>query len=856
MKHEIPALSLVLLVGPSGSGKSTFAATHFGSFETVSSDFCRGLVSNDENSQAATEDAFDLLHTIVGKRLARGLLTVVDATNVQPEGRKALVSLARRHHVLPAAIVLNLPEAVCRERNRDRSDRQFGPHVIRNQCSQLRRSLKSLKREGFRKIVRLDSVEEIAAAEIVRTPMWNDKTAERGPFDLIGDVHGCADELESLLGSLGYMRRELAADGHVDGLPSIAFRHPAGRRAVFVGDLTDRGPRSLDVLAIVRHMVAGGDAYCVPGNHDAKLLKVLRGKPAQLSHGLQGTWDEIEAIAQPHRETAKAELARFLDSLVSHLVFDGGSLVVAHAGLKEEMHGRGSGKVREFCLYGDTTGERDEYGLPVRRDWAADYRGEAAVVYGHTPVGWPQWRNNTVNIDTGCVFGGALTALRWPEREFVSVPAARTYEEPKRPFREKPQPDDGLIAIGDVIGKRRIETGLLGAVTIRADQSAAALETMSRFAVDPRWLITLPPTMSPSETSQTDDYLEHPNEALAYYRGQGVERVVCQRKHMGSRAIVVVCRDADAAAKRFAVDDGTRGCLYTRTGRPFFSDAATEAAILARVADAVSAAGLWERLQTDWLCLDCELMPWSAKAQALLRSQYAAVGAAGRTAFPGAIAALESAVSRAGDDQAVMLLQRTRERAEAVDRFTDAYRQYCWPVESLDDYRLAPFHLLASENAVHTDQPHEWHMRTLAELATADELLMATDHRLVALADAASCAEAVAWWEEMTAAGGEGMVVKPSDWIVRGKKGLTQPAVKCRGREYLRIIYGPDYDRARNLVRLRNRGLGRKRSLAVREFALGLEGLQRFVNREPLRRVHECAFAVLAMESEPLDPRL
>ncbi|GJG85936.1 hypothetical protein tb265_11170 [Gemmatimonadetes bacterium T265] len=622
MTLTIPELALVVLVGPSGCGKSTFARTHFAPFETLSSDFCRGLVSNDENDQSATKAAFEVLHTVAAKRLERGLLTVVDATNVQPEARKPLVELARRSHVLPVAIVFDVPERLCEERNLERTDRTFGPHVIRQQRSQMQRSLRGLGREGFRHVHVLKSEADIAAVAIERQPLWNNKKHEHGPFDLIGDVHGCADELEALLALLGYVR---------DGVPNEtdAYHHPDGRKAIFLGDLVDRGPRVPDVLRIAMGMVDAGTALAVPGNHDLKLVRKLRGRDVQITHGL------ADSLAQLEHETPefRARVADFLDGLVSHYVLDGARLVVAHAGMTEEMQGRGSGKVRDFALYGETTGETDDFGLPVRYNWAAEYRGPAHVVYGHTPVPEPEWLNRTLNVDTGAVFGGRLTALRWPEKELVSVPAARVYAEPARPFL----PNDEATA-GD---------------------------------------------------------------------GRSAQH-----------------RDDDVA--------------------------------------------------------------------------------------------------------------------------------------SVADLKLAPFHVLATEGAVHADKDHAWHMGRADELCAADDtgVLFATAHRTVDLSDPATDSEATAWWEAMTERGGEGMVVKPLAFIARGRRGLVQPAVKCRGREYLRIIYGPEYTLPENLERLRARGLQAKRSLALREFALGIEGLERFVRREPLRRVHECVFGVLALESEPVDPRL
>jgi protein phosphatase len=329
---------------------------------------------------------------------------------------------------------------------------------------------------------------------------------------------------------------------------------------------------------------------------------------------------------------------------------------------------------------------------------------------------------------------------------------------------------------------------------------------------------------------------------------------------MGSRAVVVACRDESAARERFGVTTGELGIVTTRTGRRFFNDPDLERRFLDRVREALTAADLWGKLETDWACLDCELMPWSAKAQDLLKAQYAAVGAAGLASLPRAVAALEQAAGRLDGDEKDRIVQaedRYRRREQDVARFVAAYRHYCWPVESLADLKLAPFHLLATEGHVHTDRDHGWHMETLAKVCQADpELLRATPYLVVDVTDAESQAAGAAWWTELTGRGGEGMVVKPLSFIHRGSRGLSQPAFKCRGREYLRIIYGPEYTTEENLTRLRSRGLGRKRSLALGEFALGVEGLERFVRREPLRRVHECVFGVLALESEPVDPRL
>ncbi|GAA3654386.1 AAA family ATPase [Streptomyces chitinivorans] len=542
----VPDLSLVVLVGTTGAGKSTFARTHFAPTQVVSSDFCRGLVADDENDQSASSDAFDVLHYITGKRLAAGRLTVVDATNVRTEARRQLVRLAREHGVLPVAIVLDVP-------------------------------------------------------------------AERVWYEPV---------------------RPLTADA--------------------------------------------------PGGHE--------GRP---------------------------------------------------------------------------------------------------------------------------------------------------------------------LALADVHGRRVVETRHAGRVAVREENAAAALEVMSRFAIDPRLLPYLPPTMAPCATSRLEGYLEHPAEAFAEYRAAGVAKVVCEEKHMGSRAVTLVCRDADTAAERFGATGGETGALHTRTGRPFFDDRAVTEEVLARVRAAADGAGLWEELDTDWLLLDAELLPWSLKSAGLLRRQYAAVGAAAEAAFPGALAALEAAAARGS--QVDGLLARQRERAADAAAFTEAYGRCCRPVDGLDGVELAPFQILAVRGRSLAAVPHVDQLAWLDRLAGADGtgLLRRTGRLVVDTGDEVSVAAGTDWWLELTEAGGEGMVVKPLDALVRGPDGRpVQPGVKCRGREYLRIVYGPEYAREENLRRLRERHLGHKRSLALREYALGLEALDRLARGEPLWRVHEAVFAVLALESEPVDPRL
>lgn len=419
---NIPEFALVLLIGPSGSGKTTFAHKHFIQTQIVSSDHSRALISDDENNQTVTKDAFEILHLIVEKRLLIGKLTVIDATNVQSSSRKPLIALAKRYHCPVVAILFDLPEEICCQHNAARVHRQVDTKVIHQQSVYLRQSLPNLEAEGFHTIYKLKTLEEIKQTVIEKQTLPSNKKDEHGPFDIIGDVHGCFDELYELMINLGYKIEFTENEYHV--------QPPKGRKIIFVGDLVDRGPKTPQVLKLVMSMIESGVAFCVAGNHDAKLWKKLSGRDVKIAHGLAESLEQLGKESLQFNEKVK----KFLFSLSFHYVFDNGKLVIAHAGLKEYMHGRLSDRIRSFALYGETSGEVDGFGLPIRYNWAAKYHGKALVVYGHVPVPEAEWINNTICIDTGCVFGGSLTALRYPEKELVSIKAHHTYFEPTKPL--------------------------------------------------------------------------------------------------------------------------------------------------------------------------------------------------------------------------------------------------------------------------------------------------------------------------------------------------------------------------------------------------------------------------------------
>ncbi|NTF17847.1 polynucleotide kinase-phosphatase [Agrobacterium rubi] len=840
---------LVILVGCIGSGKTTFANRLFAKHEIVSLDDYREVVSGSRRDLSATRDASAVASEIVERRLKRRLLTVVDATNVRSEDRRVWTEIAARTHSIVTAIVLDPGQTHCQRVAEARDGEHHSPKAVAQQHGTLARERRRLKHDGIRNIINLTDADEISSAMVIRRPTWNDLRTEHGPFDIIGDIHGMADELETLLAKLGW-NISWANTGDEGRSPSLF--HPDGRKLVFVGDACDRGPRSLDALLIMETAVRSGQGFAVASNHDERLKRWLNGRDVTINHGLDKTIAEFEDKSPAFRK----RIADFIDSLQGHIVLDRGRLAVAHAGLREDMILGASKDVRQFAVFGPM-GSPGRDGKPVRVDWADEYRGSTSIVYGHTVVDEPVWHNRTINIDTGAVFGGSLSALRWPEKEIVSVAASAahaTLDNP--PFSRKKVDDPSLIGFSDVSGKKHVETSLMGRVTVDANHMSGALEHMTRHTIDPRWLVYIPPTMSPVESSSEGEYLEHPDQAFDYYRRQGISELVVEAKHMGSRALVLVCRDENTARDRFGATDGSIGHVWSRSGRAFF-DEADRKSVLETISSSAGRS-IFNTLETDWVLLDCEIMPWNAKATDLIEKQFAPTGKAASMSALHATDALRRFNDR-GLEGLEDLSAHYWRRFENAFNFDQVWRNYCWDAPSVSDIRIAPFHVLASEGRVYQSARHVDHLAMIDMLVSAQEgaMLQGTDHMVVDIANEASLEAARAMWLDRTSKGAEGIVVKPHAFSVsKGERSLVQPALKVRGRDYLRIIYGPDYDLPENLSRLRERAIGSKRQRALSQSALGIEALERLVRREPIRRVHECVFASIALDSDPLDPRL
>ena len=413
---RIPPTALVVLIGPAASGKSTWAAHHFQATQIVSSDAIRAMIADDEADQEAARDAFRIFHRVISERLKRGLLTVADSTALLPHARAELLRCAMVYNRPVIAILFAMETDTQRLWNEQR--RRHVPAAVLGEHRQLlNQTLQVLCDEGFSQITILRSPEEIAALTLRVGSFYPEQ--DGGPFDIIGDVHGCYDELCALLTRLGYQQK------------GTTWAHPERRIAVFVGDLSDRGPNNVGVWRLIINMAESGNALLVVGNHDNKLMRWLMGRPVRVGKGLLSTISELDMLPRIEQLAFRERLLTLLRATPSYLLLDNGRLVVTHAGIRDEMIGRLDRQIAAFCLYGDVAGfEKD--GMPIRRNWAHERPSSPErplIVYGHVVVDTPTFMNDTVDVDTGCCFGGALTALRYPEREFVSVPALHTYAE-------------------------------------------------------------------------------------------------------------------------------------------------------------------------------------------------------------------------------------------------------------------------------------------------------------------------------------------------------------------------------------------------------------------------------------------
>nr|WP_209972605.1 polynucleotide kinase-phosphatase [Paenibacillus eucommiae] len=862
---RLPHAGIVVLVGPSNSGKTTLLQRMIDQgtlmqTEVVSSDQFRILVGDEvfmdwrnrpkqeadvvyNEYQLISDKAFAAMDMIVGMRCRVGKLTVVDATHLHAEDRKKYVDMAAKYHVSVMAIALDVAEDELLRRDESR-DNPRGRQRVKQQVQIFKRSVRGLKEEGFASsyMIKGEQVDQLAFIRKENPVLFE---VEAG-IDIIGDIHGCYQEMLELVNKLGYQSDE---DGY--------YKHPNGRKLVSVGDVMSRGPQSILAIEFWRSHVEAGLAYMVDSNHGWKIARYLDGKNVSLGHGDERMAAELAQYERDHgkdsAEKLKAGMRQFLLAAPSHLVFCRNGVrqvVVAHAGIRDSFIGKQSKSIQDYCRYGDTAG-MDDQGKPIRKDWFIEHESGELIVWGHDPRPQPTIIKHTVNIDQGVVFGGQLTAYRYPEKEFVSVSAVMNYSgDPDNPLLKWERKRFSPPNLRKFIEGYTVLTEPYGEISVRGEFVKAAVDSVSHYTVPIEELVYIPPTMSPPpRVSDKDDYLEHPGEAFSYYRSKGVMTMVAEKKHMGSRAILLLFRDREAAVKY--VGREMLGAIYTRTGRHFF-DSSLEEEILQRLNNDLQRAQYFNKHQTDFILLDAEIVPWNLKARELIASQYAHVAEAAIMDRKYIMEKLQMAHAAGRDVQD--WIGEFGQKLDNAELFEQAFQKYCWDTNGLQGIQIAPFHTLAHSTEAFFDKSHVWHMQKNSEFAACSEMFIETEYRVIT--DETSEQEVIRWWEEMTEDGHEGIVVKPETFVMKHQNRLIQPGIKVRGRKYLHIIYGIDYLMPENLKRLKQRKTGKKERHALMEFALSVESVERFVWNEPVERIHECVLAVLSLESDPVDPRL
>ncbi len=868
MKNQItlPSTGIVLMIGPSNSGKTTLLnklveEKVLKNTEVVSSDQFRLLVSDTDfiqwsgrskdeadvlsyEYQLISKKAFDVMDNLIEVRCRLGKLTVIDATHLYSDDRKKYVEIARKHHVPVIAISLDVPEGILIERD-DNRDFPRGRKRIKQQYRTFKQNVRFLKKEGFKASFVLD-YRDIEKITFVRRINPLELNIGNG-IDIIGDIHGCFDELRELLDKLGYKENE-------EGL----YIHPEGRRFVSIGDVISRGPKSLDTLLFFKKHIESGLAYMIDSNHGWKIARWLEGRKVSLSHGDEKFAEEFEQYTRGYREEAanklREELKHLLLSSPAHYVFYKNGvpvLITTHAGIKDHYIGKQSDRISDFCRYGDTDGF-DEKGKPIRKDWFINHKSQELIVWGHDPKPAPLIINNTVNIDQGAVFGGSLTAYSFPERKFISVKAKQDYsgmeDNPLKEWEQKRLDPPNIIRF---IEGYHVLTTDYGEVKIFSELAKPAVDAVSHFTIPIEELVYIPPTMSPApKTSELDNYLEHPIEAFQYYKSNGINKLVVEKKHMGSRAVMLLFKNKDIA-KQY-IDQEKLGTIYTRTGRAFFTKD-MESEILNQLNHDLNRYGYFDKYHTDFVLLDAEILPWNLKAKELINSQYSHVSEVALMDRKKLQENLNRAITNGKDIK--NWIAENEMKLQNAKVFNEVFQFYCWDTDGIKGIQIAPFHILAHSTDTFFNMTHEWHMQMNREFANISDLFIETEYKIVT--DEKSEKEAIRWWKEITQNGHEGFVVKPESFIPRNEKGqLLQQAIKVRGRKYLHIIYGMDYLLPENLKRLKKRNVGKKQRNALKEFALGLESVRRFVTKDSIDRIHECVLGTLALEEDPIDPRL
>lgn len=823
MKIRIPHNALVVLIGPSGAGKSSFSKKYFEDREVISSDSCRRALIGSKSAselQTVSSGAFTLFYGWVRARLRHNLLVVADSTALKREYRDELAKIAKEEHCPVLYVFFDTPKSKCIENDAGRDiSAQVGPQVIERQFRILNQSRGFLNHSD--QVYKIKWGEEI---EVVRTQR---NLIVESPFvDVIGDVHGMHHTLIELLEKLGYSKNV------VDG--KEIYSHPT-RKAVFLGDLIDRGPEPYKCLMLVKNMVEAGTAYLVRSNHDFKIQRYLCGNNVRIRPEFQATLDSFPADAD------KVGIKQFLFKSAPYLIWEHENKkhVFVHAAFKPEYLGKTDREIEDYCIYGPSNGEDPVTGKPDRIDWAITYpKFGPVVVYGHQVIGEkPRIVNNTYGIDTGACFGGYLTAMRLPEMTFEQVKADKAYAQYDEISKISGQSSNGTSESNAPSFIREGVIRLDGHNPIRLGKGLwDAIFKITTRTISPDKLVWLAPTMSPGPVSEREDLMEDPVTTAKWMmvNSPGAE-IIAQTKHMGSRG----------TWRCEKVGDSWNIDCWTKNGYEMFDDP-FRYPVYSRMQNALNSIA-WRLGNPSLMLLDSEVMPWNQHGDAWLERLFMATGAAG-AATRGATA---GALKRAGFEAES---KRMNERCLNLIEFGKIADRYCWKVPSSQDIKVAFFDVLLPKVSL----THEEKIKLFNEVAHEQEnsILAPTVYRLIqkdsdldALFD---------FWENATVKQGiEGLVLKYNNPETWAKYKYPQKQLKVRGSDYLKIIYGPNYRDSDTLKRLKkDRRIDSKMRMAYQETLLGDEALKRFSEGKPFESWHEMVVGILAADHASVDPRL
>lgn len=891
LNEPLPDPSIVGITGSSSDSRIEILNRFFKIEEIISMDELSRWIPDDPwiQDHNKPEQVESIFFSIIEQRLKRNLMTALDIHGRGRPFRNQFIQLAKKYHFTPTLIRL-LSDA---EASRELDQEDF---------------FKARRQEGFRVIYQINKDEFQDWRPSRRTSPTMRPDVE-GAFDIIGDVHGCMDELLALTHRLGYRW----TGNPLTLNPDFNWINPPGRRLFFVGDLVDKGPNSLEALSLVMRLTETGQSFCVPGNHDYKLARALGGmvfKKSDPDH--EAALQQVRAAGPKFAEKART----WIESLPSHYFLDAGRLVVSHAGSKRSHHGRDSNRILDFALYGATTGKTDSHGLPERLNWALDYHGETLVVHGHTPVEEPKWVNESVNIDTGCVYGGHLTALRYPERELVSEPARHEYSISRRPLplnvsllnqmesapsanlKSNPlrpstasdprsgNPSNSLnfqthkkqnqhtsnekLGWTDFQNLKVVETSTRGDVILREEEVKAAVHFLKSTQCWPWRIPFLAPGISAPDPCQDINSagLESPATAFTYYRNNRVQEVLCVPTAYEPPFILALARDSSEAVERLGSQAGEVGIGFPVCGLLQTSDTPSPAemsSLLKRIHRNLSEENFWERSQSDVAIFECSLTSHSVQAaetkmkpKPLQHSNsMSQIVSAGMIDTNNILEKLERATEHGTDWH--FLTQSYLKSKRSLTEFTDWISKAQKTTNGTELIQVRNFQLLATQKKTFINQHYSAgaQILKLEQLAERDsELFIQPSSFLLDLHDVNACSSAVNLWEEHTREGMIGWVIRPAQGAQKGRRGWVQPALKCRGDMALKCIFGLNMSREAMNQSIQKNSLAARRSQVAREWALSLEALHRWTRQEPDWRIQECMVGILAVKCEPTDARL